>query len=83
MTNKEMNEKLTRILEIIEEIDDIKGQMNMAFKTMFTVAVCYADENPNLKSAIIEALDRAHALLVDAVKHPEQYKQQPSAEAKA
>ena len=83
MTNKEMNEKLTRILEIIEEIDDIKGQMNMAFKTMFTVAVCHADKNPNLKSAIIEVLDRAHALLVDAVEHPEHYKQQPSAEAKA
>lgn len=83
MTNKEIKEKLNRILEIIEEIDGIEGHMDIAFKTLFTVVVCYADKNPNLKSAIIEVLDRAHTTLVEAVEHPEQYTQQPSAEAKA
>jgi hypothetical protein len=83
MDNKEMKEKLNRILAIIEEIDGIEGHMELAFKTMFTVVVCFADDNPSRKSAIIGVVDRAHTVLVDAVEHPERYLQQPSAEAKA
>ena len=78
-----MKEKFNRILAIIEEIDGIEEYMELSFKTMFTVVVNFADENPNLKSAIIGVVDRAHTVLVDAVEHPERYLQQPSAEAKA
>ena len=83
MDNKEMKEKLNRILEKMEETDGIEGHMEIAFKKKFTVVVCYADDNPSRKSAMLEVLDRAHTMLVEAVEHPEQYKQQPSAEAKA